>query len=656
MGNSHCVPQAPRRLRASFSRKPSLKGNREDGARKLAGLFGTEAGADGNTTADKIFHYIPGTNIPGLQSQQEILEQPFLSVFKEGRRRAAVRSLGKVVHYAKVQLRFQHSQNVSDCYLELFPSHLYFQAHGPEGLTFQGLLPLMELSVCPLEGSREHAFQITGVWGTGGGRQWTGGLQSCACGASPVGPWLSGLSPRICLSPTGPLPAPLLVLCPSQAELDHWLYHLEKQIALVGGVPRCPPEPLQGPAEDALPRTLQRRLTRLRTASGRQVMGSAICASRVKLQHLPLQEQWDRLLVLYPTSLAIFSEEVDGLCFKGELPLSAIHINLEEREKQIRSFLIEGRLINTIRVVCASYEDYSHWLLCLQTVCQGDRASPPPGPESLPGLRASTQVVVSGRGSLSSDARTSWDSGCPAPPSTCTTHSLPESSAASTAGCPARPPPEQADPGCTSGSGHRAKLRRGGSSRSPRNKARAAKPGPAALLHLDLTKLSLDGSPEAPEHSLETPHSPLYADPYTPPATSHRKITDVQSLDEFLSALQSSLGPEPSSPFRSVPVSMPVSDSSCGLSGPHFLSEKAVPRARASRHHRASSKGWGPRPPDSPQHVSPEKEASPDPSPPPPDGGPPRGYSSVQDEALSPSQRQGPRGAPEPERGLIQWI
>ncbi|XP_070330196.1 pleckstrin homology domain-containing family N member 1 [Odocoileus virginianus] len=341
---------------------------------------------------------------------------------------------------------------------------------------------------------------------------------------------------------------------------------------------------------------------------------------------------------------------------KGELPLSAIHINLEEREKQIRSFLIEGRLINTIRVVCASYEDYSHWLLCLQTVCHRDRASPPPGPESLPGLRASTQVVVSGRGSLSSDARTSWDSGCPAPPSTCTSHSLPESSAASTAGCPARPPPEQTNPGCTSVGGHRAKLRRGGSSRSPRNKARAEKPGPATLLHLDLTKLSLDSSPEAPDHSLETPHSPLYADPYTPPATSHCKITDVQSLDEFLSVMQSSLGPEPSSPFRSVPVSMPVSDSSCGLSRPHFLSEKAAPQARASRHHRASSKGWGPRPPDSPRRVSPEKEASPDPSPPPPDGCPPRGYSSVQDEVLSPSQRQGPRGAPEPERGLIQWI
>ena len=51
-----------------------------------------------------------------------------------------------------------------------------------------------------------------------------------------------------------------------------------------------------------------------------------------------------------------------------------------------------GRLINTIRVLCASYEDYSHWLLCLQTVSHGDGAPPPPGPESFPGLRVSTQV------------------------------------------------------------------------------------------------------------------------------------------------------------------------------------------------------------------------------------------------------------------------
>lgn len=49
-------------------------------------------------------------DLPGLESQREHLDQPFLSVFKKGRRRVPVRNLGKVVHYAKVQLRFQHSQ------------------------------------------------------------------------------------------------------------------------------------------------------------------------------------------------------------------------------------------------------------------------------------------------------------------------------------------------------------------------------------------------------------------------------------------------------------------------------------------------------------------------------------------------------------------
>ncbi|XP_024616087.1 pleckstrin homology domain-containing family N member 1 isoform X4 [Neophocaena asiaeorientalis asiaeorientalis] len=594
MGNSHCVPQAPRRLRASFSRKPSLKGNREDGARKLVGLFGTEASPDGDTTDDKIFRFIPGTSIPSLESQQENLEQPFLSVFKAGQRRAPVRSLGTVVHYTKVQLRFQHSQ-----------------AHGSEGLTFQGLLPLMELSVCPLEGSREHAFQIT-----------------------------------------GPLPAPLLVLCPSQAELDRWLYHLEKQIALVGGVPRRHPAPPQGPPENELPWTLQHRLTPLRTASGLQVVGTAICASRVKLQHLPSQEQWDRLLVLYPTSLAIFSEEADGLCFKGELPLSAIHINLNETEKQIRSFLIEGRLINTIRVVCASYEDYGHWLLCLQSACREDRTSSLPGPESFPGLRAPPQAVGSGRGSLSSGGRTSWDSGCPAPTSSHTSHSTPES----TGGYPARPAPEQASPGCPSVGGHKAKLRRAGSNRSPRSKAQGEGPGPATPLHLDLTKLRLEDGPEAPDHSLETPHSPLYADPYTPPATSHRRVTDIQDLDKFLSAMQSSVGPEPSSPFPFGPVSVPVSDPSSGFSGPHLLSEKGVPQARASQRHRGSIKGRGSRPPGSPQLVSPAREVAPEPPPPPPDGRPPRSSNSVWDKALSPSHQRWPRGAAEAEGGLVQWI
>uniref|UniRef100_A0A2I3HW80 Cardiolipin and phosphatidic acid-binding protein n=1 Tax=Nomascus leucogenys TaxID=61853 RepID=A0A2I3HW80_NOMLE len=605
MGNSHCVPQAPRRLRASFSRKPSLKGNREESARMPAGLLGPEAARSGDAAANKLFHYIPGTDILDLENQRENLEQPFLSVFKKGRRRVPVRNLGKVVHYAKVQLRFQHSQDVSDCYLELFPAHLYFQAHGSEGLTFHGLLPLTELSVCPLEGSREHAFQIT-----------------------------------------GPLPAPLLVLCPSRAELDRWLYHLEKQTALLGGPQRCHSAPPQ------------RRLTRLRTASGHEPGGSAVCASRVKLQHLPAQEQWDRLLVLYPTSLAIFSEELDGLCFKGELPLRAVHINLEEKEKQIRSFLIEGPLINTIRVVCASYEDYGHWLLCLRAVTHRERAPSLPGAESFPGLQ-----VRAGHGGASL-----WDWGCLAAPSTRTSHSLPESSVPSTVGCPSQHTPDQASSDRTSIGRRRTELRRSGSSRSPRSKARAEGHGPVTPLHLDLTqlnRLSLESSPDTPDRTSETSHSPLYADPYTPPATSHRRVTDVRSLEEFLSAMQSAPGPVPLSPLPSVPVSVPASDpgsGSSGPAGPHLLSKKGALQSRASQKHRGSAKDGGPQPPDSLQLVSSAREGSPEPRLPLTGDRSPRrsrdpGYNHLLDETLSSSHQKCPQlGGPEASGGLVQWI
>ncbi|KAM5150347.1 LOW QUALITY PROTEIN: pleckstrin homology domain-containing family N member 1-like [Callospermophilus lateralis] len=721
MGNSSCVPQTPRRLRASFSRKPSLKGNREDTSRKLASLFGSEAGPDGDAAADKIFYYIPGTDFPsGLENQPENLEQPILSVFKKGRQKVPVKNLGKVVHYAKVQLQFQHSQDTSDCYLELFPSHLYFQAHSSAGLTFQvrglgkgggkapesscncyylfsgrgWLLQLVELSICPLEETGEHGFQIT-----------------------------------------GPLPAPLLVLCPSEDELRCWLYHLEKQMALVGGLWHCHSVLPQGPSVDELPWSLQRHLIWLWRASGRESVGSAICASRVKLQHLPSQKQWDRLLVLYPTSLAIFSEEPDGIAFKmgppqggpaqrgmlcgvgaatqgepvyqgllgqstglhpsGSLPgqpdlsseasLTAIHINLEE--KQTRSFLISGRLIHTIQVVCASHEDYRHWLLCLQRVSRQDGGPLLLNPESFPGLQGPTQVTGGVRGSLSSDGRTSWDSGCPAPPSNRTSHSLPESSVLSTAGCPAPTQPAPGQPNsesdCASIGQRRADLRH--SSRS-RGQTRGELPGPAVPphMHLDLTKvgrLGLECGPEAPEQPLEAPHSPLYA-AYTSPATSHRRIADIRGLDEFLSAVRSSPGPEPCSPFPLVPVSVPVSGPCSGLSSspgppaPHLVSMKGALQSRAARGHRDPIKDWGPQPPDSPQLVSPAREVSPSPLPPPsgewvsclPGGKYEPGCSFLQTDGTLPSLPDGDKTSSsshqkwprlrrlEAEEGFIQWI
>ncbi|NWU61120.1 PKHN1 protein, partial [Pterocles burchelli] len=213
MGNITCVPQAPGGLRGSFRRKPSLK-KEQNGKKKLPSFFGLEEGWERDKTTDKILQYIPGKastntstppfpplpeNIQNQENQKENLDQRFPSLFKKGRRKTVVRNLGKMIYYSKVKFKFQHCQEVNDCFLELFQSYLYFQSVGSNGLTYQGLLPLKELSVCEVEkgkgsGQEAHAFRIA-----------------------------------------GPLLNPLIVFCPTESELRQWLYQLEKQIQLNGG-------------------------------------------------------------------------------------------------------------------------------------------------------------------------------------------------------------------------------------------------------------------------------------------------------------------------------------------------------------------------------------------------------------------------------------
>ncbi|NXH90823.1 PKHN1 protein, partial [Edolisoma coerulescens] len=198
MGNIACVPQAPGGFRGSFRRKPSLK-KEQNGKKKLPSFFGMDGGQERDTTTDKILQYIPAKILQNQENQKENLDQRFPSLFKKGRRKTIVRNLGKMIYYSKVKFKFQHCQEVNDCFLELFQSYLYFQSVGPNGLTYQGLLPLKELQVRELgagqsPGQQEHALHIS-----------------------------------------GPLLNPLVVFCPSEAELKQWLYHLEKQIQLCGG-------------------------------------------------------------------------------------------------------------------------------------------------------------------------------------------------------------------------------------------------------------------------------------------------------------------------------------------------------------------------------------------------------------------------------------
>ncbi|CAN8198754.1 unnamed protein product [Coccothraustes coccothraustes] len=381
MGNIACVPQAPGGFRSSFRRKPSLK-KEQNGKKKLPSFFGIDGGQERDTTTDKILQYIPAKIIPKHENQKENLDQRFPSLFKKGRRKTVVRNLGKIIYYSKVKFKFQHCQEVNSCFLELFQSYLYFQSTGPNGLTYQGLLPLKELEVRELgpgqsPGQQDHAFHIS-----------------------------------------GPLLNPLVVFCQSEAELKQWLYHLEKQIQLCGGSLALPLLSQSGwtqsPGDkEELRWSVQNLPVQDWRGTQRESLGEILCVSKVKLQHLPFQEQHDRLLVLYPSTLVIVSEEPSGLCFKGELPLNAIQVLFEENDKT--SFLIEGRLINSIRVTCPSYQDYQEWLYCLKTAQFRNADSSLSGSESFSvGSKPPhhSQFPSSGRGSLSSDGRTnSWASG-----------------------------------------------------------------------------------------------------------------------------------------------------------------------------------------------------------------------------------------------------
>ncbi|XP_059343614.1 pleckstrin homology domain-containing family N member 1 [Ammospiza nelsoni] len=391
MGNIACVPQAPGGFRSSFRRKPSLK-KEQNGKKKLPSFFGLDGGQERDTSTDKILQYIPAKILQKQENQKENLDQRLPSLFKRGRRKMVVRDLGKMIYYSKVKLKFQHCQEVHSCFLELFQSHLYFQSSGPNGLTYQELLPLKELQVQELgaeqsPGQQDHALHIS-----------------------------------------GPLLNPLVVFCQSKAELKQWLYHLEKQIQLCGGSLALPLLS-QGPGDkEELRWSVQNLPVQDWRGTQRESLGEILCLSKVKLQHLPFQEQHERLLVLYPSTLVIVSEEPGGLCFKGELPLNAIQVLFEENDKS--SFLIEGRLINSIRVTCASYQDYQEWLYCLNTAQFRNADSSLSGSESFSvgsRLPQPSQLPSSVRGSLSSDGHTSsWASGGRVTALTASSGSLPD--------------------------------------------------------------------------------------------------------------------------------------------------------------------------------------------------------------------------------------
>uniref|UniRef100_A0A671MFQ9 Pleckstrin homology domain-containing family N member 1-like n=1 Tax=Sinocyclocheilus anshuiensis TaxID=1608454 RepID=A0A671MFQ9_9TELE len=111
-----------------------------------------------------------------------------------------VKNYGRMIHSSKVRFRFLHCQDVHDCYLDLFQTHLHFVSNNTTGLTYQGTLPLKELTICKLQNRnsfgdlQEFAFQINGV----------------------------SLNP-------------IIVYCSTEEEMNNWFGLLKEQIEANGG-------------------------------------------------------------------------------------------------------------------------------------------------------------------------------------------------------------------------------------------------------------------------------------------------------------------------------------------------------------------------------------------------------------------------------------
>ncbi|KAE8592768.1 hypothetical protein XENTR_v10018877 [Xenopus tropicalis] len=501
MGNLSCVPQPHRHIRYSLSRKNSWQqGKEQDGRTKWTYLFGNESGVGRERISDNILHYIPGKDIGNHEIQKDSVDQRFLSIFRKGKKKTIVRNMGQMIHYSKVKFCFQNSQDISDCYLELFQSHLYFQSRGPTGLTYQGLVPLKELSVYKLERSKGPANQV----------------QEYAF--------------RI----TGPLLNPLIVYCESQQELQKWLYHLEKQIQLNGGnldvISATEGSNDCNWEKSELRRSVQSQPVQDWEETQRESLGSITCISKVKLQTLPFKELNERLLVLYPSSLVILSEEGKHLCFKGELPLKAIRVVSDEAEKKRKSFLIEGRYINTIRVMCLSQMDYEEWIEHLKRTQQQNRDSSLSGSSSFCGSHSAQQeqLTTSCRSSFTSDGHSkSWASGGKLPNSNrqshSTTHGSDRQSVTVLAEHPMQDDPLSpgysepvhcfGNPVWSSATNGLSDLQRGGNTRGSKGRSNMKVQIPPVLPQsYDLETTAFGLIPETP--SEEEVMSPVYREPY----------------------------------------------------------------------------------------------------------------------------------------------
>nr|XP_061802286.1 pleckstrin homology domain-containing family N member 1-like [Nerophis lumbriciformis] len=258
-----------------------------------------------------------------------------------------VKNYGRLIHSSKVRFRFLHCQDVHDCYLDLFQTHLHFVSNNTPGLTYQGTLPLKEITICNLQQNCNHsqpieyAFQINGELN------------------------------------------PIIVYCASQEEMDRWFSLLKENIEANGGTAIAPQNYTRvkekTPASrEELRSSVDKEPIYEWEGSQRDSLGPITYVTKVRLQHLPCQQQSDRLLVMYTSTMIILSEEEHGLFYKGKLPLNMITVTTPCQDVKPNSFMIEGKLINPIVVTCLDRTEFCDWIQHFKAADVPVLSPPPP--------------------------------------------------------------------------------------------------------------------------------------------------------------------------------------------------------------------------------------------------------------------------------------
>ncbi|XP_054654270.1 probable pleckstrin homology domain-containing family N member 1 isoform X2 [Dunckerocampus dactyliophorus] len=258
-----------------------------------------------------------------------------------------VKNYGRLIHSSKVRFRFLHCQDIHDCYLDLFQTHLHFVSNNTPGLTYQGTLPLKELTICNLQQNCNHsqpleyAFQINGV----------------------------SLNP-------------IIVYCANQQEMDQWFGLLKENIEANGGTAfaaeNCTRVKKSAVSREELRNSINREPIYEWEGLQRDSLGPITYVTKVRLQHMPCQEQSDRLLVMYTSTMIILSEEEDGLFYKGKLPLNMITVTTPCQDVKPNTFMIEGKLINPIVVSCMDRSEFCDWIQHFKAADVPVLSPPPP--------------------------------------------------------------------------------------------------------------------------------------------------------------------------------------------------------------------------------------------------------------------------------------